>query len=105
MIRSGDPIRDPIHICPRHSGTQGLFFRLDKDNDGKDNDDGGSENVGKKSEFAFFQTLSRQFGPAQYVKCRRLFLELNSLKRILFRLKKRKENSSSYIHVLHKTAN
>ena len=31
-----------------------------------------------KSEFASFQTLSRPFGPAQYVKCRRLFLELNS---------------------------
>ena len=25
--------------------------------------------------------------------------------RILFRLKKRKENSSSYVHVLHKTSN
>ena len=44
----------------------------------KDDDDG-SENVDKKTdEFAFFQTYSRLFGPAQYAKCRRLFLELNS---------------------------
>ena len=41
------------------------------------NDDG-SENVGKKMNFAFFQTSSRLFGPAQYVKSKRLFLELNS---------------------------
>ena len=46
-------------------------------NDDDDND--GSENVGKKkNEFAFFQTYSRLFGSAQYVKYRRLFLELNS---------------------------
>ena len=43
-----------------------------------DHDDDGSESVGKKNEFAFFQTQSRLFGPAQYVKRRRLFLELNS---------------------------
>ena len=41
-----------------------------------EDDDDGSENVGKKNEFAFF--LSRLFGPAQYVKCRRLLLELIS---------------------------
>ena len=41
----------------------------------KDDHDG-SENVGKKNEFEFF--LSRLFEPAQYVKCRRLLLELNS---------------------------
>jgi len=44
---------------------------------GLSNDDGGIENVAK-NEFAFFQTKSRLFGPAPYVKCRRLFLELNS---------------------------
>ena len=43
----------------------------------KDDDDGG-EDVGYKNEFALFQSWSRLFGPAQYVKCRRLFLELNS---------------------------
>ena len=42
------------------------------------NDDEGSENVAKKNEFAFFQTLSRIFGFAQFVKWRRCFLELNS---------------------------
>ena len=41
-------------------------------------DDDGRENVGKKNEFAFFQTSSRLFAPAQYVKCRRLFLEFSS---------------------------
>ena len=31
-----------------------------------------------KNEFASFQTLSRLFGTAQFVKCRGLFLEFNS---------------------------
>ena len=31
-----------------------------------------------KNEFAFFHIKSRLFGPAQYAKCRRLFLQLNS---------------------------
>ena len=44
----------------------------------KDDNDDVSENVGKKNEFAFFQFLSRLFGPSQYVKCRWLFLEVNS---------------------------
>ena len=43
----------------------------------KDDDDG-IENVGKKNDFAFFQTWSCLVRPAQYVKCRRLFLKLNS---------------------------
>ena len=33
-------------------------------------DEDGSENVAKKNEFASFQTSSRLFGPAQFVKCR-----------------------------------
>ena len=33
---------------------------------------------GQKNEFAFFQTWSRLFGPAQYLTGRRLFLALNS---------------------------
>ena len=41
-------------------------------------DDHGSENVGKKVNLRSFKLTSRLFGPAQYVKCRRLFLELNS---------------------------
>ena len=36
-----------------------------------------------KNEFGPFQTLSRLFGTARFVKCRRLFLELNLLKRAL----------------------
>ena len=32
----------------------------------------------EKNEFASFQTLSRLFARAQFVKCRRLFLGLNS---------------------------
>ena len=31
-----------------------------------------------KNEFASFQTLSRLFGPAQFVECRRFLLEMNS---------------------------
>ena len=43
------------------------------------NDDGdGSENITLKNEFASFHTFSRLFGTAQFVKCRRLFLELSS---------------------------
>ena len=50
-----------------------------------------------KDEFAFFQTLSRLFDPAQFVKCTRLnsYGPLSSFK-------KKKEYSSSYVHVLHK---
>ena len=47
--------------------------------------------------------VNRAFGPAQYVKMQATFPEVEFL-RILFRFKKRKENSSSHVHVLHKTA-
>ena len=61
-----------------------------------------------KNEFASFQFLLRLFGPAQFDKCnRRFFLELNYqnyIFELLFRFKKRKENSSSYVPVLHKTS-
>ena len=40
-------------------------------NDDDDDGDDGSENVAKKNEFAFFQTLSRIFGFAQFVEWRR----------------------------------
>ena len=43
-------------------------------NDGED----GSENDAKKNEFASFQTLSRLFGPTQFVKCGQFLLDLNS---------------------------
>ena len=64
----------------------------------KDDDDG-SEKVGKKMNLRSFK-LNRVFGPAQYVKMQATFPEVEFL-----RFKKRKENSSSYVHVLHKTAN
>ena len=56
-----------------------------------------------ENEFASFQTLSRPFGLAQFVKCRRVFPELNSL-RTLSRFKKRDENSSSNVNVFCKTS-
>ena len=49
-----------------------ILGTLSKDDD----DDDGSENVGKKMNLRSFK-LNRVFGPAQYVKCRLLFLELN----------------------------
>ena len=66
-------------------------------------DDNGSENVGKKMNLRSFK-VNCVFGPAQYVKMQGTFPEVEFL-RILFRFKKRKENSSSYVHVLHKTSN
>ena len=47
---------------------------------GNDDDDG-SENITKTTNlhpFKLQRTLSRLFGTARFVKCRRLFLELNS---------------------------
>ena len=49
-----------------------ILGTLSKDDD----DDDGSENVGKKMNLRSFK-LNRVFGPAQYVTCRLLFLELN----------------------------
>ena len=37
-----------------------------------------SANITLKNEVSSFQTLSRVFGTRQFVKCRRLFLELKS---------------------------
>ena len=68
-----------------------------------EDDDDGSVNVGKKMNLRSFK-LNRVFGPAQYVKMQATFPEVEFL-RILFRFKKRKENSSSYVHVLYKTSN
>ena len=68
-----------------------------------EDDDEGSENVGKIMNLHSFK-LNRVFGPAQYVKMQATFPEVELL-RILFRFKKRKENSSLYVHVLHKTSN
>ena len=48
--------------------------------------------------------VNRAFGPAQYVKMQATFPEVEFLT-TLFRFKKRKQNSSSYVPVLHKTTN
>ena len=83
-----------------------------------------------KSEVAPLQTLSHLFYLIPFVKTWQFFLELNSNQQyrssekeeescclvltsstkreflwILFRFKKRKENSSSYVHVVHKMSN
>ena len=78
-------------------------FQLDKFGSLSNDDVDGSENHAKKNEFASFQTLSRLFGPTQFVKCGQFLLDLNS-SRALSNFEKRKENSSSYVHVLHKTS-
>ena len=41
-------------------------------------DDDGSENVAKKTNLRSFKLNRVCLGPLKYVKCRRLFLELNS---------------------------
>ena len=38
----------------------------------------GCENIAKKNEYAFFQTSARLFRLAQFVKCGRLFVDLDS---------------------------
>ena len=64
---------------------------IDGDNGGDDDDDDDDDDDRdlkqrrrrrqwkhhEKNEFASFQTLSRLFGTVQFVKCRRLFQELN----------------------------
>ena len=60
------------------------------------NDDG-SENVGKKMNFASIWTRS-------ICQMQATFPGVEFLS-ILFKFKKRKENSSFYVHVLHKTSN
>ena len=68
----------------------------------KDDDDG-SENVVKKMNLRSFK-LNRVYLDPLNMSNAGDFSGVETL-RILFRFKKRKENSSSYVHVLHKTAN
>ena len=67
---------------------------------GKDDDDG-SENVGKKMNWHSFELISCLFGPTQM----QVTFPGVEFSRILFRFKNRKENSSSYVHLLQKTSN
>ena len=66
-------------------------------------DDDGSENVAKKMNLSSFKLNRVYLDP---IKCQMqaTFPGVEFL-RILFRFKKRKEDSSSYVHVLHKTSN
>ena len=54
-----------------------LWPQIGTSSNDDDDDDDGSKNVAKKMNLRSFN-LIRLFGPAQYVKCRRLFLQLNS---------------------------
>ena len=67
----------------------------------KDDDDG-SENVGEKMSSRSFK-LNRSIWTRSKYQMQATFPGVEFL-RILFRFKKRKENSSSHVHVLHKTA-
>ena len=73
------------------------------DDDDDDDDDDGSENVAKKMNLSSFKLNRVYLDP---IKCQMqaTFPGVEFL-RILFRFKKRKEDSSSYVHVLHKTSN
>ena len=64
-------------------------------------DDDGSENVAKKMNLSSFKLNRVYLDP---IKCQMqaTFPGVEFL-RILLRFKKRKEDSSSYVHVLHKT--
>ena len=66
-------------------------------------DDDRSENVAKKMNLSSFKLNRVYLDP---IKCQMqaTFPGVEFL-RILFRFKKRKEDSSSYVHVLHKTSN
>ena len=67
-----------------------------------DNDDD-NENVAKKIELVSFQTISRLFWPGQFCQMWAIFPGVEFLRNLSL-FKKRKENSSSYVHVLHKTS-
>ena len=65
-------------------------------------DDYGVENNAKKMNLRRLKpVLLHLFGSALFFKCGRFFLELNH--KDLIQVQNRKENSSLYVHVLHKT--
>ena len=79
-------INNNFNFCPRSVEwiiitNQSAVYNFSIGNLSKDDDDNGSKNVGKKMNFRSFK-LNRVYldliGPAKYVKCRRLVLELNS---------------------------
>ena len=66
-------------------------------------DDNGSENVAKRMNLRSFK-LNRVYLDRSICQIQATFPGAEFL-RILFKFKKRKENSSSHVHFLHKTAN
>ena len=68
-----------------------------------DDDDDGSENVSKKIIY-FLSNLIASIWTRSICQVQATFPGVEFL-RILFRFKKRKENSSLYVHVLHKRSN
>ena len=66
-------------------------------------DDDGNENVAKKGNLRSFKLNHVYLDPLNMSNAGE-FPGVEFL-RILFKFKKRKENSSSYVHVLHKTSN
>ena len=66
-------------------------------------DDDGSEDVVKKRNLRSFELNHGYLDPLNMSNAGE-FPGVEFL-RILFKFKKRKENSSSYVHVLHKTSN
>ena len=70
----------------------------------KDDDDGGSENVAKKMNLRSFKLNRVDLDPLNVCQMQATFPGVEFLS-ILFRLKTMKGNSSSYVHVLHKTSN
>ena len=77
--------------------TRRLLGTLSKD------DDDGSKNAGKKW-ICVLSNLIASIWTRSICQMQATFPGVEFL-RILFRFKKRKENSSSYVHVLHKTSN
>jgi len=80
-------------------GKKGALWEMFKTGNIRKEDDDGSENVGKTNEFAFFQTYNRVYLDPLNMS------NAGNFSWSLFRLKKIKENSSSYVRVLHKRSN
>ena len=70
----------------------------------KDDDDGGSENVAKKMNLRSFKLNRVDLDLLNICQMQATFAGVEFLS-ILFRPKKMKGNSSSYVHVLPKTSN
>ena len=68
-----------------------------------DNDDDSAENVTKKMNLCSFKLSQVYMDPLNMPSAGNF--SWSWILKILFKFKNRKENSSSYVHVLHKTSN